>query len=96
MKLGRMLVLVLFVVSLVFTSVALADEAKSVSFEVRGSITAIDAKGNTFTVKVQTFSDSLKPFTAKDKELVIQVDKNTKFFTAKEEKKNGQTVIVHE
>jgi len=106
MKLGRMSVLVLFVVSLLFTSIALADETnssagsaqaqQSVSFEVKGSINAIDAKGNTLTVKVQTFSDSLKPYTAKDKDLIIQVDKKTKFFTGKEEKKNGQTLIIHE
>lgn len=104
MKFTKVFVLACFVVSLVLTSVALAQEVKPVPFEVRGTVASIDAKANTFVVKVESASDSLKGYitTKKDKtgkeikEVTIQVDQNTKFFIAKEEKKDNQITIVHE
>jgi|UniRef100_A0A7V4DEU4 hypothetical protein len=110
MKLTRILVLLCFVMSFVLGSVALAEEAKSspapaqpVPFEVKGKVVAIDTAKNTFVVEVQTASDSLKDLivTKKQdnkeiKEVTIQVDKNTKFYIAKEEKKDNKVNIVHE
>ncbi len=104
MRFTRLFVLACFVVSLVFASVALAQEAQPVPFDVKGTVASIDTKANTFVVKVESSSDSLKSYITikKDekgnevKEVTIQVNENTKFFMAKEEKKNNQTIIVHE
>ncbi|MGB9553942.1 MAG: hypothetical protein ACPL7L_06160, partial [bacterium] len=105
MKFTRVLVLACFVVSLVIGSVALAEEAKPspapVPFDCKGKILAIDEKNGTFVVEVQTASDSLKDLIVvkkqdnkEIKELTIQTNKDTKFYMAKEEKKDNKIVVV--
>jgi hypothetical protein len=92
-KLVKILALALIVTSLVLSSVAFATTKSTVKrFSLTGSVVAI-GPGDTFKVKVKTYSVSLKGYIGKDREFTVQIDKNTKLFLATLVKSKTRTIL---
>jgi len=93
MKLVKALVMTVVLVSLVLTSVAFAATKSTVKrFTLTGNVVAI-GPGDTFKVKVRSYSISLKGYIGKDRELVVQVSKDTKLFLATLERSKNRTIL---
>lgn len=93
MKLVKALVMTVVLVSLVLTSVAFAATKSTVKrFTLTGNVVAI-GPGDTFKVKVRSYSISLKGYIGKDRELAIQVSKDTKLFLATLERSKNRTIL---
>jgi hypothetical protein len=61
-------------------------------FSITGSVVAI-GPGDTFKVKVKTYTISLKGYVGKNRELTVQIDKNTKLFLATLVKSKTRTIL---
>ncbi|MGB9681972.1 MAG: hypothetical protein ACP5RW_02215 [bacterium] len=93
MKLAKALVMTVILVSLVLTSVAFAATKSTVKrFTLTGNVVAV-GPGDTFKVKVRSYSISLKGYVGKDRELTIQVNKDTKIFLATLERSKNRTIL---
>jgi len=93
MKLVKILVLTLVVMSLMSGSMVFAATKSTVRrFSITGSVVAI-GPGDTFKVKVKTYTISLKGYVGKNRELTVQIDKNTKLFLATLVKSKTRTIL---
>jgi len=93
MKLVKILVLTLVVMSLMSDSIVFAATKSTVRrFSITGSVVAI-GPGDTFKVKVKTYTISLKGYVGKNRELTVQIDKNTKLFLATLVKSKTRTIL---